>query len=209
MIGCFANTAKSKSVAPPASLADAPYFFGKKSKQKRYRRVRRPASRDSLWCSSQAGRKELAALRQLFACFRLTLRSSAAARLIKINSNFKSKTSAPLVRSLLADESPLLPDCQQCLAFKPLISDEANAGAEKQKRSRQANSTSIFLKPLKPSGFKRPFCLLFVARHKKSVASAGEAVRRNAFDFQNGNQTAQRSIASTSKSSSRCCWVEL
>ena len=36
---------KSKAIAPPATLADAPYFLGAKSKQKRYRRVRRPAQR--------------------------------------------------------------------------------------------------------------------------------------------------------------------
>ena len=36
---------KSKAIAPLAAQADAPYFLGAKSKQKRYPQVRRPAQR--------------------------------------------------------------------------------------------------------------------------------------------------------------------
>src|SRR6056297_2528394 len=55
-----------KAVSPPASLADATYFCGDKSRQNRScREGARQTAPGSLRCSVRAGRAELAPLRSL------------------------------------------------------------------------------------------------------------------------------------------------
>ena len=73
-------------------------FDGAKSRQKLLPRLHRPATPGLLQCSMQAGRKELAALKHLFASFRLPLRASAAHTLTK----FKDKILSCLSSNELA-----------------------------------------------------------------------------------------------------------
>ena len=81
----------SKAIAPPATLADAPYFLSAKSKQKHYRRVRRPAQRagcPAVLASDGVRRTRSSrirlTLRHAAPLIRLPLRSSAATRLIHV-----------------------------------------------------------------------------------------------------------------------------
>ena len=150
---------KSKAVAPPASRAFAPYFLEEQKVSKNsFRRCRCPATRGSLRCSRQAGRKELASLKHLFACFRLTLRSSAPPRLGNVKGKFKSKCknhsragALPHKPNLGRDENcgsrpagdVFRPNCQQCKVYEPRKGAEGTDRIGKHEQRRQANSTSI------------------------------------------------------------------
>ena len=137
----YSRHLRSKAIAPPATLADAPYFFSGKSKQKRYRHVRRPARRagcPAVLASDGVRRTRCAQTCGASDCHhkrRLTLRSSAATRLIhvKVKGRFSGKAQPIYEQSCLcvpaASEAAHTSHCSQPKETNP--PENLNKGTER------------------------------------------------------------------------------
>ena len=116
-------------------------------------------------------------MRRIF--FRLTLRSSAATRLIHVKSKGRFSSRTRPKHELLACVHRL----PRSLAYEPPFSAEGNSTSGKPKRRNRTSSTSIFQKALPVAVLSALFGYFLLQPAKSYSHQLGAAKRRNAFDF--------------------------